>query len=128
MRRLVDEVRSLSSANVQTFRQRIGDRVHGLLADSASEQRLEYEVLLYAERIDITEEVVRLTAHIEEAGNTLRNSATEMLGKRLDFLAQEMMREASTMSQKTHSAAATHRIIDLKLEVERVREQVQNLL
>lgn len=90
-------------------------------------QRLAQEVALLVDRSDVSEEVVRLRSHYQQAEHLLAQE-TPVVGRRLDFLAQEMMREANTMGSKLADAQACSVLIELKAEVERFREQVQNVL
>jgi len=87
--------------------------------------RLEAEVALLAERLDVQEEIVRLTAHLARARQTLQG--TEPIGKELDFLSQEMLREINTLGAKARDVEAGVHVVDMKLAVERFREQVQNV-
>ncbi|TDJ15567.1 MAG: YicC family protein [Deltaproteobacteria bacterium] len=95
------------------------------LLDSA---RLHQEVVLAADRLDITEEIVRLRSHVEQFQRFLAGAdAGEPVGRRLDFLLQEFGREANTIGSKGCDAPIAHEIIELKAEIERMREQVQNV-
>ncbi|MGH7561286.1 MAG: YicC/YloC family endoribonuclease [Gemmatimonadales bacterium] len=99
----------------------------GLLLDGrpVDEQRLAQEVAFQAERLDITEELVRLGAHLAACRTTLADDAP--VGKRLGFLAQELGREVNTIGSKANDAAIQHEIVALKGELERFREQLENL-
>ena len=95
------------------------------LLDSA---RLHQEVVLAADRLDVTEEIVRLRSHVEQFQRFLAGAdAGEPVGRRLDFLLQEFGREANTIGSKGSDAPIAHEIIELKAEIERMREQVQNV-
>ncbi|MGX9105253.1 endoribonuclease YicC domain-containing protein, partial [Escherichia coli] len=86
-------------------------------------QRLETEVALLADRADVTEELTRLGAHLDELGHLVDSDGS--LGRRLDFLTQELHREVNTIGSKSQSAAIARAVIDAKTEVERLREQVR---
>lgn len=90
----------------------------------ADPSRIAQEVLLLADRIDISEELVRFESHLEAARETLKASES---GKKLDFLVQEMLRECNTIASKCQDAAVQHFMVDAKSEIERIREQAQNL-
>jgi uncharacterized protein (TIGR00255 family) len=92
-----------------------------------NEQRVEQELVLLADRSDITEELVRLASHVDEIRALLRSPEDEPLGKRLGFLVQELHREASTIASKTGKLAVTRLCIDVRCEIERIREQAMNL-
>jgi uncharacterized protein (TIGR00255 family) len=94
-------------------------------APDLDSQRLHQEAMLIATRIDIAEEITRLTSHVEEA-RTLLKAATPV-GRRLDFLAQELNREANTICSKANDAALTRLGLDLKVVIDQLREQVQNI-
>lgn len=89
--------------------------------------RLELEVALLVERSDFAEELVRLESHLSELSRTLRGEHGEPAGRRLDFLLQELLREAATLTAKAQDADASHVAVSIRVELERMREQVQNL-
>lgn len=89
------------------------------------DERVLKELALFADRCDVTEEITRLGSHIEQCRTCLR--APEPTGRKLDFLCQEMHREINTIGSKANSLAATRLVIELKNELERIREQVQNI-
>jgi uncharacterized protein (TIGR00255 family) len=87
--------------------------------------RLEQEIALFAERVDIAEELTRLESHCTQFAQLV--SSPEAIGRRLDFLLQEMAREANTVGAKSPDAGIAHAIVEVKAEIERMREQVQNV-
>jgi uncharacterized protein (TIGR00255 family) len=87
--------------------------------------RLEQEVVLYAARMDVTEEIVRFRSHVAQFRETLESS--ESVGRKLEFLLQECVREANTIGSKVQDAEIAHAVVDLKTELEKLREQVQNV-
>jgi uncharacterized protein (TIGR00255 family) len=103
------------------------EKVKNLLEDSANinNDRLETELAMMAERADITEECVRLRSHIKFLLSSIDKE--EDPGRKLNFLCQEMNREANTISAKTLSTAITHNSVHIKEEIERIREQIQNI-
>lgn len=103
------------------------EKVKNLLEDSANinNERLETELAMMAERADITEECVRLRSHIKFLLSSIDKE--EDPGRKLNFLCQEMNREANTISAKTLSTAITHNSVHIKEEIERIREQIQNI-
>lgn len=105
---------------------RMKQRVEKLLADSIPDlPRLNQELALYADRCDITEELVRLDTHMVQFERALQG--TEPVGKTLDFLLQEMGREVNTIGSKANDAAIRANVVRMKAELERVREQIQNV-
>ncbi len=105
---------------------KLKERIEKLLEDTKiDEERLYQETAYLAERSDITEELVRLQAHINKFRETSNKKGS--IGKELDFLLQEMNREAGTISAKSKDAEISHCIIDLRSEMEKIREQVQNI-
>jgi uncharacterized protein (TIGR00255 family) len=108
-------------------KQRLAERVKSLMGDGmvVDESRLAQELATAAERCDYTEEVVRLRSHVAQTRRAL--GADEPVGKRLNFLVQEMHREVNTVGSKNADAEVAHAVIALKEEVEKLREQVQNL-
>jgi uncharacterized protein (TIGR00255 family) len=98
-----------------------------LLLDKSKidENRLEFELALLAEKLDITEECIRLKSHIDYFISTVESA--EYSGRRLNFLLQEMNREINTMASKSMDAIVSQKVSELKEELERIREQVQNI-
>jgi uncharacterized protein (TIGR00255 family) len=123
----VREVRQLSPRSVAEYRTRLEERLAELLRGTAvvDPQRLAQEVALFAERIDVAEEVTRLDSHVAQFRALL--AGHEPAGRKLDFLVQEMHREVNTTGSKSQAAAITNHIVQLKAELERIREQVQNI-
>ena len=87
--------------------------------------RLEQEMVFFVENSDITEEVIRIRAHLEALQKTL--ALKEEVGRRLDFIAQELQREVNTIGQKSRDIEISQSVIQMKGEIERIREQVQNI-
>ncbi|MCP3101386.1 YicC family protein [Myxococcus sp. K15C18031901] len=120
------EVAQLAPRAVQDYQQRLTDRVAELARGVAVDpQRLAQEVALFAERTDIAEEVTRLASHLEQFRVLMASS--EPAGRRMDFLVQEMHREVNTTGSKSQHAEISARVVSMKAEVERIREQVQNI-
>jgi uncharacterized protein (TIGR00255 family) len=108
----------------QRVRDRIKDRITqlGLTPDS---DRLEQELVLYAHKMDVDEELDRLAGHLDEVEAALASS--DPAGRRLDFLMQELNREANTLSSKSQDAETTKAAVDMKVTIEQMREQIQNI-
>jgi uncharacterized protein (TIGR00255 family) len=87
--------------------------------------RVEQEIALFADRVDVTEELTRMSSHLDQSAALL--TSPEPVGRRLDFLLQEMMRETSTIGAKSPDTAISHAVVEIKAEIERMREQVQNV-
>jgi uncharacterized protein (TIGR00255 family) len=108
------------------------DRIQRVVADllgnvPLDEDRIAREIAFLAERWDISEELVRLRSHIELLRTSLADAATDPVGKRLSFLTQEMNRETNTIGSKANDAAIEHQVIAIKDEIERLREQIENI-
>lgn len=109
-------------------RDRLRRSITELAADvKVDEDRLAREIALIADRWDISEEIVRLRLHIDHFRGMLDADASEPVGKRLSFLVQEMHREANTIGSKANDAAIEHGVVSIKNEIERLREQVENV-
>lgn len=106
------------------LRQRLVERISQLGATPDTE-RLEQELVLYAHKMDVDEELDRLAGHLQEVKSVL--DATEPAGRRLDFLMQELNREANTLSSKSQDADTTRAAVDMKVMIEQMREQIQNV-
>jgi len=135
LRRRLESVRELARlveerapGLVDGHRKRLRERTERLRASIdlvIDAGRLEAEIALFAERIDISEELTRLESHCEQFRNLLKTP--HAVGRRLDFLLQEMAREANTAGAKSPDARIAHAVVEMKAELERMREQVQNV-
>ncbi|MCI8598308.1 MAG: YicC family protein [Lachnospiraceae bacterium] len=111
---------------VAEYRKKLEDKVHELLGDvQIEESRLATEVTIFADKICVDEEIVRLKSHIEHTKSTLQEK--DSVGRKLDFIAQEMNREANTILSKANDLEVSNRAIELKTGIEKVREQIQNI-
>jgi uncharacterized protein (TIGR00255 family) len=116
----------LSPRSVEDYRSRLQERVAELSRGLAPDPvRLATEVALFADRTDVTEELTRLSSHVAQMRGLLGSG--EPAGRKMDFLVQEMHREANTVGSKSQSAEAAAAVVSLKAEIERMREQVQNV-
>ncbi|HUM10461.1 MAG TPA: YicC/YloC family endoribonuclease [Myxococcaceae bacterium] len=123
---LAGEVAALAPRTVEAYRARLQEKLTELLRGApVDEARLVQEVALFAERTDVAEEATRLQAHLEAFRGFLAGG--EPAGRRMDFLVQEMHREVNTTGSKSQSTEISTRIVELKAELERIREQVQNV-
>lgn len=120
------EIAALAPTAVEEYRRRISERVAELAKGVPIEpQRLAQEVAFFGERTDIAEEMTRLASHIEQFRALL--ASEEPAGRKLEFLVQEMHREINTAGSKSQSSEITSRVVSAKAELERIREQVQNV-
>ena len=111
---------------ITEYRQKLEEKVKELLGDTAvDESRLLTEVTIFADKVCVDEEIVRLRSHIETTKNTLIEGGS--MGRKLDFIAQEMNREANTILSKANDLEISNCAIELKTEIEKVREQIQNI-
>jgi uncharacterized protein (TIGR00255 family) len=127
-RRCCARIADRSGEVLDVYRSRLRDRLARLLDEAGlpiDHGRLETELAILADRSDITEELVRLDSHFDQFLQFLETD--EPVGRRLDFLLQEIGREANTAGSKSQDAPLSHLVVDLKAEVERMREQVQNV-
>lgn len=123
---LFEQAAGFASQVVETYRQRLADRLEKLLDQVQPDpQRLAQEVAFLADKCDISEEVVRAGSHLKQFRGFLQSP--EPVGRKLDFLLQELNREANTIGSKTPDAQAAQVIVEIKAELERMREQVQNI-
>lgn len=122
----VDFITERSPQIITEYKEKLHARVQELLEDTKiDENRLLTEVTLFADRVCVDEELVRLRSHIQQTKDTL--AAGSSIGRKLDFIAQEMNREANTILSKTTDLEISNRAIELKTEIEKVREQIQNI-
>lgn len=125
METLVEHVEERSPQIVEEYRKKLEDKIHELLDVPVDENRMAAEVILYADKICTDEETVRLKSHISHMRDTLEE--TEGIGRKLDFIAQEMNREANTILSKANDLEVSNYAIGLKTEIEKIREQIQNI-
>ncbi len=128
--KLIDESLGLiedgREAYIASAQKRLLDRLKDLLgAVQIEESRLIQETAIIIEKSDITEEIVRLKSHMKQYGEVLKSGDT--IGKKLDFIIQEMRREINTISAKTHDIEITTTVVEMKHEIEKIKEQIQNL-
>lgn len=124
MEQIVSDLRQILPEVVQSFRTRLLNRL-AEIRDQLDASRLEQEVVMFAQKMDVDEELDRLTAHIAEVRRVLDQSG--QIGRRLDFLMQELNREANTLGAKAADVRVTNAAVDLKVLIEQMREQVQNI-
>lgn len=127
MRRAAAAVRERAPAVAEHYRRQLHERIAaaGITLTAEDQERLLKEVALFADRSDITEELTRLESHFGQFDQCLANP--EPVGRTLDFLAQEMNREINTIGSKANDATIAREVVTLKAELERIREQAQNL-
>ncbi len=122
----VDYIVERSPEIIEEYKNKIYDKVRDLMSDAqAEENRVLMEVTIFADKICVDEEMVRLRSHIETTRQTLLEGGS--IGRKLDFIAQEMNREANTTLSKANNLDISNRAIELKTEIEKVREQIQNI-
>lgn len=120
------EITKRSPIVVEEYRERLANRMKELLGDlNVDESRIANEVAFFADRCSITEENVRLKSHLEQVRESLK--ADESVGRKLDFLVQEINREINTIGSKANDLEISNKVIEAKSEVEKIREQVQNI-
>lgn len=123
---LVEQVEKRSPETVALYRERLQGRVRELLQDrQVEEQRLLTEIAIFADKIAVDEETVRLRSHIEQMRQLFEQS--EPIGRKLDFLVQEMNREANTTGSKCVDLEITRTVVEIKSQIEKIREQIQNI-
>lgn len=126
MLKLVDYIEERSPQIVSEYRNRLEEKVRELLEDkNVDEARLLTEVTIFADKVCVDEEIVRLKSHIATTAATLKEGGS--IGRKLDFLAQEMNREANTILSKSNDLKVSNCGIELKTTIEKVREQIQNI-
>ena len=123
---LTEDIKSKAGTNVQETFDRLVENIRGLIGEQKIDAtRLEQEIALISDKVDITEECVRMDSHLKLFRQTMEK--TGETGKKLTFILQEMLREANTMNSKNANVAIQHQVIRVKEEIEKIREQAQNL-
>jgi uncharacterized protein (TIGR00255 family) len=126
IRQQIEAIQEMFPAGVETHRDRLRDRLQSLLNGfEVDPVRFQQEVAFLAERTDITEEIVRAKSHLAQFSTLIEKG--EAVGRKLDFLIQEIHREVNTAGSKANDARISQRVVEVKSELEKVREQVQNI-
>lgn len=124
MEQVIAGIKPLLPLQIKTYQERLAAKLQETLAN-ANEERLSQELAIFMQRVDVDEELTRLYAHITEVRRILNADAAA--GKRLDFLMQELNREANTLGSKSVSLEISHASMELKVLIEQMREQIQNI-
>ena len=125
---LVSKIEVLAPEVARMYYEKLKERIRELTEDSIEipEEKLAAEAAVAADKSNITEEIVRLNSHIGQMREIVKNSR-QPEGRKLDFLVQEMNREANTIGSKSNDINITQNMLDIKSEIEKIREQVQNI-
>ncbi len=118
----------LSKNNVSETKRKMMEKVNNLISDAgiqADNNRLEYELIMISDRLDITEEIIRANSHINYFRNNVKQK--ELSGRRLNFLVQEINREINTIASKSNSSEISQYVVEMKEELEKIKEQLQNI-
>lgn len=122
----VEFIEKRSPETVNIYKNRIEQKVKELLEDTTiDEQRILTEVAIFADKVAVAEETVRLRSHIQQFESLLTDE--QPVGRKLDFIVQEMNREANTIGSKVTDSVLAHKVVDIKSEIEKIREQIQNI-
>ena len=128
LEKIITKIDTNKSGAVEAYREHIKTKIQEYLISleaSISEDRFIQEIALLADKTDITEEIVRFTSHVVQLKNTLAD--TNLIGRKVDFILQEMNREVNTIGSKAMDSIVTEFVVQLKCELEKIREQVQNV-
>ena len=128
IRALTKKIEALSSADVAEYKTKLEAKLRDMLADSRivfEESRILTECAIFADRVAIDEELVRLSSHFDGFADIL--ASNEPAGRKLDFLVQEMNRETNTIGSKCQNSSIAKMVVDIKCELEKIREQIQNI-
>lgn len=123
---IVEKIEERSPQTLKEYREKLLARLQEVLGDvNIDEQRILTEAAIFADKVAIAEETVRLRSHFEQLKTML--SSSEAVGRKLDFLVQEMNRETNTIGSKASDSQIAHMVVDIKAEIEKIREQIQNI-
>jgi uncharacterized protein (TIGR00255 family) len=125
---IFSRIESSSKIVVDEYRVKLNDRINELLKDTnvlVDQERMATEVAIFADRASIDEEIVRFRSHVEQIKSTMKQD--ESIGKKLDFIVQELNRETNTNGSKANDLEISQAVIELKNEIEKIREQIQNI-
>ena len=126
MTRQIERVEERSPQVLEEYRRKLEDKMQEIFDNTQiDDSRIASEVILFADKMCVDEEIVRLKSHVENMKEDLKNGGD--IGRKLDFVAQEMNREANTILSKANDMEVTNIAIGLKTEIEKIREQIQNI-
>jgi len=128
MEQALEQIRTRSAVVLKGYAERLKKRVDELLASAQlnlDEETLAKEVAIFAERSDISEEIARLESHLQQLLQSCQSN--DQAGRRLDFISQEMLREANTIASKASDVEISHYVVEIKCRIDRIKEQVQNI-
>ena len=127
LKNLLDEIEKYSDTVVDEYKEKLNNRISEILDNPSviDENRLAQEVAIFADKSSITEEIVRFRSHIEQLKNTVVKN--DSIGRKIDFLIQEMNREVNTTGSKSSNLNITNLVVEVKSELEKIREQIQNI-
>ena len=127
LRNIIEEIEKHSYTVVLDYKEKLNNRISEILENPSlvDENRLAQEVAIYADKSSITEEIVRFKSHIEQLKSTIVKN--ESIGRKIDFLIQEMNRETNTIGSKSYDLNITNLVVEIKSELEKIREQIQNI-
>jgi uncharacterized protein (TIGR00255 family) len=126
IREKVAFIEEKSPETVRAYREKLEQKIKELIGDvQIDEQRILTETAIYADKVAVAEETVRLKSHLIQVEELLGKD--EPIGRKLDFIVQEMNREANTTGSKSQDIEITNAVVDIKAEIEKIREQIQNL-
>lgn len=123
----VDQISESSTGLIEQYVVKLEERIKDLLKTEVDQTRLAQEVVIYSDKCSVEEEITRLKSHISQLRNLLQSNKDEAVGKRLDFLVQEMNRETNTIGSKANCLDITNLVVDVKTQLENIREQIQNI-
>lgn len=122
----VEFIEKRSPETVNAYKERIEQKIKDLLGDTTiDEQRILTEVAIFADKVAVAEETVRLRSHIKQFETLMQSN--DAVGRKLDFIVQEMNRETNTIGSKAQDIEIAHTVVDIKSEIEKIREQIQNM-
>ena len=127
LKTMISKIEKLTEGNVKRYREKIKKQIEEVLPGAVdNEDRILREICLFADKVDISEEITRFHSHIDQFSQLLQGG-TEGIGKTLEFILQELQRETNTIGSKTSEIETSKLVVEMKSEIEKIREQVQNV-
>ncbi len=128
VKNLVEKINKLSNDDIAQQIEKLKQKIQGYLGDiSIDKDRLMNEIVFYSDKVGVDEEITRLKSHIKSFVDDISDSKDEAIGKKLDFIVQEMNRETNTIGSKASKVEITRIVVELKMIIEKIREQIQNI-
>lgn len=124
---LIEKIKKISENQANKIEEKLRERINNLKLEGVEEERLAQEVFFYIQRMDVKEEIARTEAHLEQIGGLINSRSDEPVGRKIEFLLQEVHREVNTINSKSQDINIINCAVEIKSEIEKIKQQIQNI-